>query len=48
MSKICRSEKLVDHQTLVVKVDVSNDKHTGYFRCPKGCDMKPFSFGKTS
>jgi transposase len=45
MRKISKSEKIVNNQTLVVTVDVSKDKNTGYFRCPDGREVKPFTFG---
>jgi transposase len=45
MRKIRNSEKLVNNQTLLVTVDVSKAKNTGYFRCPDGSEVKPFTFG---
>ena len=36
--------KRVNEKTLLVTVDVSKMKHTGYCRCPNGTDIKPFEF----
>lgn len=36
--------KVVNGKTLLVAVDISKDKHTGYSRCPDGTEMKPFDF----
>lgn len=36
--------KRVNEKTLLVTVDVSKVKHTGYCRCPDGTDIKPFEF----
>ena len=36
--------KRVNEKTLLVTVDVSKMKHTGYCRCPDGTDIKPFEF----
>lgn len=36
--------KAVNGRTLIVTVDISKDKHTGYSRCPDGTEMKPFDF----
>jgi len=36
--------KTVNGKTLIVTVDVSKDKHSGYCRCPDGTEMKPFEF----
>ncbi len=39
--------KRVNGKTLLVTVDVSKMKHTGYCRCPNGVDIKPFEFFNT-
>lgn len=39
--------KRVNRNTLLVTVDVSKMKHTGYCRCPDGTDIKPFEFFNT-
>lgn len=44
MSKIRKTQKIVNSQTLLVTVDISKDKHTGYFRCPDGTEVMPFEF----
>ena len=44
MSKIRRKPKIVNSNTLLVTVDISKDKHTGYFRCPDGTEVMPFEF----
>lgn len=36
--------KRVNEKTLLVTVDASKMKHTGYCRCPDGTDIKPFEF----
>jgi transposase len=36
--------KRVNEKTLLVTVDASKVKHTGYCRCPDGTDIKPFEF----
>lgn len=36
--------KVVNDKTLIVTVDVSKDKHTGYTRCPDRTETKPFEF----
>ena len=36
--------KVVNEKTLIVTVDVSKDKHTGYCRCSNGAETKPFDF----
>lgn len=45
MKKI-KSKKfnVVNKGVMVVAIDASKDKHTGYFRFPDGTDMKPFDF----
>ena len=45
MSKVQKKEKIINKQTLLVTVDISKDKNMGYFRCPDGTEVKPFSFG---
>jgi len=44
MKKIRKIEKIVNAQTLLVTVDISKFKHTGYFRCPDGTEVLPFEF----
>jgi len=44
MNKIRKIEKVVNAQTLLVTVDISKFKHTGYFRCPDGTEVLPFEF----
>jgi transposase len=45
MNKIkTKKIKVVNGQTLIVSVDMSKDKHFGYWRCPDGTDVKPFAF----
>ena len=44
MSKIRRKPKIVNSNTLLVTVDISKGKHTGYFRCPDGTEVMPFEF----
>lgn len=39
--------KRVNEKTLLVTVDASKMKHTGYCRCPDGTDIKPFDFFNT-
>ena len=34
----------VNGKTLIVTVDISKIKHTGYCRCPDGTEVKPFDF----
>jgi transposase len=36
--------KAVNGKTLIVTVDISKNKHTGYYRCPDRSDTKPFDF----
>jgi len=36
--------KVVNGKTLIVTVDMSKDRHFGYWRCPDGTDVKPFAF----
>jgi transposase len=47
MNKIRKKEKLVNDDTLVVTVDVSKGKNTGYCRCADGTETEPFEFGNT-
>ncbi len=45
MKKIkTKKAKVVNGKTLIVTVDMSKDKHFGYWRCPDGTDRKPFAF----
>lgn len=45
MKKIkTKKVKVVNGQTLIVSVDMSKDRHFGYWRCPDGTDVKPFAF----
>lgn len=39
--------KTVNGKTLIVTVDISKDKHTGYYRCPDGTESRPFDFFNT-
>lgn len=39
--------KAVNRETLIVTVDISKNKHTGYYRCPDGTEIKPFDFFNT-
>jgi transposase len=36
--------EVVNGEILIVTVDMGKDKHFGYWRCPDGNDVKPFSF----
>lgn len=44
MRKIRTKQKIVNSMTLLVTVDVSKEKNTGYFRCPDGTEVMPFEF----
>jgi len=44
MKKIRTKPKIVNSNTLLVTVDISKEKHTGYFRCPDGTEVLPFEF----
>ena len=44
MSKIRTKQKIVNSTTLLVTVDISKGKNTGYFRCPDGTEVMPFEF----
>ena len=44
MEKIRKIKKIVNSETLIVTVDISKNKSTGYFRCPDGTEVKPFEF----
>jgi len=44
MRKMRKRKKILDDQTLLVTVDVSKEKNTGYFRCPDGTEVMPFEF----
>jgi transposase len=44
MRKISTKQKVVNSSTLLVTVDVSKEKNTGYFRCPDGTEVMPFEF----
>jgi transposase len=39
-----KKQMIVNGKTLTVAVDIGKDKHFGYWRCPDGTDVKPFSF----
>jgi len=39
-----KKQQIVNGKALIVTVDISKDKHFGYWRCPDGTDVKPFSF----
>ena len=39
-----KKQRIVNGKALIVTVDISKDKHFGYWRCPDGTDVKPFSF----
>ena len=39
-----KKQRIVNGKALVVTVDISKDRHFGYWRCPDGTDVKPFSF----
>jgi transposase len=39
--------KVVNEKTLIVAIDIGKVVHYGYFRCPHGHDIKPFSFCNT-
>jgi len=39
-----KKQKIVNGRTLLVAVDLAKNKHTGYYRCPDGTDIKPFEF----
>lgn len=36
--------KIINHNTLIVAVDIGKGFHFGYFRAPNGCECKPFKF----
>lgn len=44
MRKISKKSKIVNSETLLVTVDVSKMKSSGYFRCPDGTEVMPFEF----
>jgi transposase len=45
MKKIkTKRDEVVNGKTMIVTVDMSKDKHFGYWRCPDGTDVKPFGF----
>jgi transposase len=44
MRKIRTKQKIVNSMTLLVTVDISKEKNTGYFRCPDGTERMPFEF----
>jgi transposase len=44
MRKIRTKQKIVNSTTLLVTVDISKEKNTGYFRCPDGTEVLPFEF----
>jgi transposase len=39
-----KKQRIVNGKALIVTVDISKDRHFGYWRCPDGTDVKPFSF----
>lgn len=39
-----KKQWIVNEKSLIVTVDISKDKHFGYWRCPDGTDVKPFAF----
>jgi len=39
-----KKQRIVNGKALIVTVDISKDKHFGYWRCPDGTDIKPFPF----
>ena len=39
-----KKQQIVNGKALIVTVDIGKDKHFGYWRCPDGTDVKPFSF----
>lgn len=44
MNKMRKRKRILNDQTLLVTVDVSKEKNTGYFRCPDGTEVMPFEF----
>lgn len=36
--------KIVNGKTLIATIDIGKGSNTGYYRCPDGTDIKPFSF----
>jgi len=44
--KVIKTKKSdgVNEQLLIVTVDMGKDRHYGYWRCPDGTDVKPFTF----
>lgn len=45
-----KTEKIsiVKGNVLIVGIDIAKDSHEGYYRCPDGTDIKPFSFSNDS
>lgn len=39
-----KKAKVINKDTLIVTVDISKVTNVGYYRCPNGIDVKPFSF----
>ncbi len=44
MRKIRTKQRIVNSITLLVTVDISKEKNTGYFRCSDGTEVIPFEF----
>lgn len=40
-------DKIINHKTLIVALDIGKSIHYGYFRTPHGKDVKPFPFYNT-
>lgn len=41
---VIKKKQIVKGKTLIVTVDISKSKHTGYCRAPDGFEVKPFEF----
>ncbi|MGH7273443.1 MAG: IS110 family transposase [Nitrospiria bacterium] len=39
-----KTSRIVNEKTLIATVDIGKVKHTGYYRCPDGTDVRPFEF----
>jgi transposase len=44
ISSNVKKAKRVSEKTLIVAIDMDKIKHTGYYRCPEGNEVKPFDF----
>jgi len=44
ISSNAKKVKRVSEKTLIVAIDMGKIKHTGYWRCPEGSEVKPFDF----